>query len=66
MKLLIEETGESNQGGTSIPLAIVWYLISNAQSDGSDQSALSRIANLKTNLADLGDRPDLSRNDEII
>ena len=47
---LIEETGESNQGSASIPLAIVWYLISNAQSDGSDQSALNRIANLKPNL----------------
>jgi TPR repeat protein len=48
---LNEESGKNSRGSPSIPLAIVWYLLANAQSEGDDHSSLNRIADLKQNLS---------------
>jgi TPR repeat protein len=48
---LNEENGENAQGRVSVPLAIVWYLIAQAQSEGGANESRDRVAKLKRSLS---------------
>lgn len=50
---LNEENGSNTQGRVSVPLAIVWYLIAQAQNErgANDNDLLHRVAKLKRNLS---------------